>query len=246
MVAKLRVLAALCALVAAVIVVWQTNPAGPLQVRRVRHPDDQRHHQHQVAGHRHNRPGSVQPVPRHPARRGRSRLGLAFTPPTPEEGLRCKYDAGNYQMTVEAFVWRTYEEALPADAVELDIDGHRAAQYWIMKPTDWNNRWWITCAIGVRHQLRPDPADDLLLADLLRPRPRLHADQPAARARAGAALQVPGRPLASDLVHRASSVRASRWSPHRPTGSARRPAAAPETSSSPAARPSRREPRWDR
>ena len=30
MVAKLRVLSALCALVAAVIVVWQTNPAGPL------------------------------------------------------------------------------------------------------------------------------------------------------------------------------------------------------------------------
>jgi hypothetical protein len=29
MVAKLRVLSALCALVAAVIVVWQTNPAGP-------------------------------------------------------------------------------------------------------------------------------------------------------------------------------------------------------------------------
>lgn len=40
----------------------------------------------------------------------------------------------------EAFVWRTYEESLPPDAVELDIDGHRAAQFWVMKPTDWNNR----------------------------------------------------------------------------------------------------------
>ncbi len=30
MVAKLRLLSALCALVAAVIVVWQTNPAGPV------------------------------------------------------------------------------------------------------------------------------------------------------------------------------------------------------------------------
>ena len=34
-----------------------------------------------------------------------------FTPPEPQDGLRCHYDAGNYQMAVEAFVWRTYEEA---------------------------------------------------------------------------------------------------------------------------------------
>ena len=45
------------------------------------------------------------------------RIGLAFTPPTPEDSLRCKYDAGNYQMAVEAFVWRTFEQTLPADAV---------------------------------------------------------------------------------------------------------------------------------
>ena len=32
MVAKLRLLSALCALVAAVIGVWQTNPAGPARV----------------------------------------------------------------------------------------------------------------------------------------------------------------------------------------------------------------------
>ena len=60
------------------------------------------------------------------------RIGLAFTPPEPEDSLRCHYDAGNYQMAVEAFVSRTYEESLPPDAVELDIDGHRAAQYWVM------------------------------------------------------------------------------------------------------------------
>ncbi len=78
------------------------------------------------------------------------RIGLAFTPPEPEDSLRCHYDAGNYQMAVEAFVWRTYEQSLPPDAVELDIDGHRAAQFWVMKPTDWNNRWWITCAIAFK------------------------------------------------------------------------------------------------
>jgi hypothetical protein len=50
-------------------------------------------------------------------------------------------------MAVEAFVWRTYEQTLPPDAVELDINGHRAAWYWVMKPTDWNNRWWFTCMV---------------------------------------------------------------------------------------------------
>jgi hypothetical protein len=79
-----------------------------------------------------------------------ARIGLAFTPPEPENSLRCHYDAGNYQVAVEAFVWRTYDQSLPPDAVELDIDGHRAAQFWVMKPTDWNNRWWITCAIAFK------------------------------------------------------------------------------------------------
>jgi len=147
MVAKLRVLAALCALVAGVVVVWQSNPSGPQQVRATDIPMT-------------NVTTSIKwpviettdPDPFNPCRDIPldvvASLGLAYTPPTPEEQLRCKYDAGNYQMTVEAFVWRTYEETLPVDAVELDIDGHRAAQYWIMKPTDWNNRWWITCAIA--------------------------------------------------------------------------------------------------
>ena len=102
-----------------------------------------------MAGHRDRRPSpfdACRDIPLDVIQR----IGLAFTPPEPEDGLRCHYDAGNYQMAVEAFVWRTYEQTLPADAVELDIDGHRAAQYWIMKPTDWNNRWWITCMIAFK------------------------------------------------------------------------------------------------
>lgn len=74
-------------------------------------------------------------------------IGLAFTPPRPAEALRCEYDAGNYQLAVEAFIWRTYEETLPADAIETTINGHRAARYWVMKPTDWNNRWWFSCMV---------------------------------------------------------------------------------------------------
>ena len=96
-------------------------------------------------------------------------------------------------MTVEAFVWRTYEETLPADAVELDIEGHRAAQYWMMKPTDWNNRWWISCMIAFKTSYGRHSADAVLLTDLLGRRRRLHADQPAARPRAGAVLQVTKR-----------------------------------------------------
>ncbi len=109
MVAKLRVLAALCALVAGVIVVWQSNPAGPQQVRATDIPMT-------------NVTTSIKwpviettdPDPFNPCRDIPldvvASLGLAFTPPTPEDQLRCKYDAGNYQMAVEAFVWRTYEE----------------------------------------------------------------------------------------------------------------------------------------
>lgn len=77
-------------------------------------------------------------------------LGLGFAPPEQENALRCKYDAGQYQMAVEGIIWRTYEKSLPPDAVELDINGHRAAQFWVMKPTDWNDRWWITCMITFR------------------------------------------------------------------------------------------------
>ncbi|MCV7080455.1 DUF3558 domain-containing protein [Mycolicibacterium insubricum] len=77
-------------------------------------------------------------------------IGLGFTPPEPQNGLRCQYDAGNYQMAVEAFVWRTYEQTLPKDGVETTINGHRAATYWVMKPTDWNNRWWFSCMIAYK------------------------------------------------------------------------------------------------
>jgi len=154
MVAKLRLISALCALVAAVIVVWQTNapgPAagGPLQLRSTAIPmtNVSTTIKWPVVE-------TVNPRPFDPCEdipldviKG---IGLGFTPPAHEDGLRCHFDAGNYQMAIEAFVWRTYEETLPPDAVELDINGHRAAQYWIMKPTDWNDRWWITCGIAFK------------------------------------------------------------------------------------------------
>ena len=74
-------------------------------------------------------------------------LGLAFTPPEPEDGGRCHYDAANYQMAIEPITWRTYKQSMSPDAVETTIGGHRAAWYWVMKPTDWNNRWWYSCMV---------------------------------------------------------------------------------------------------
>jgi hypothetical protein len=52
------------------------------------------------------------------------RLGLAFTPPEHEDGLRCHFDAGNYQVAVEPIIWRTYAQTLPPDALETTIEGH--------------------------------------------------------------------------------------------------------------------------
>jgi hypothetical protein len=75
------------------------------------------------------------------------RLGLAFTPPDHEDGLRCRFDAGNYQVAVEAIIWRTYAQSLPPDAVETTIQGHRAAQYWVLKPTYHNSFWYFSCMV---------------------------------------------------------------------------------------------------
>jgi hypothetical protein len=75
------------------------------------------------------------------------RLGLGFTPPEHEDGLRCHFDAGNYQLAVEPIIWRTYEASLPADAVETTIAGHRAAQYWVLKPTYHNSYWFYSCMV---------------------------------------------------------------------------------------------------
>ena len=151
MAARLRLLSAFGALVTAVIVVWQNAPADVgvtrLDVADLPMTNVSTTIKWPVIE-------TTDPSPFDPCRdiplAAVQRIGLAYTPPTPEDSLRCHYDAGNYQMAVEAFVWRTYEATIPADALEMDIDGHRAAQYWIMKPTDWNDRWWTTCMIAFK------------------------------------------------------------------------------------------------
>jgi hypothetical protein len=154
MAAKLRLLSAACALVAAVIVVWQTNPLAAPGSARVDLRSTSAPMSNVSTSIKWPVIETVNPRPFDPCEDIPldviQKTGLMFTPPEHEDGLRCHYDAGNYQMAVEAFVWRTYEATLPADAVELDIAGHRAAQYWIMKPTDWNDRWWVTCMIAFK------------------------------------------------------------------------------------------------
>ncbi|ORV10408.1 DUF3558 domain-containing protein [Mycobacterium celatum] len=78
------------------------------------------------------------------------RLGLSFTPPEHEEGLRCHYDAGNYQLAVEPIIWRSYEQTLPADALETTVNGHRVAQYWVLKPTYHNSYWYVSCMVAFK------------------------------------------------------------------------------------------------
>jgi len=78
------------------------------------------------------------------------RLGLAFSPPEPMEGLRCQFDAGNYQVAVEPIIWRTYAASLPPDAVELTVAGHRAAQFWNLKPTYHNSFWYYSCQVALK------------------------------------------------------------------------------------------------
>lgn len=54
---------------------------------------------------------------------------------------------GNYQMAVEPIIWRTYAQTLPPDAIETTIAGHRAAQYWVRKPTYHNSFWYSSCMV---------------------------------------------------------------------------------------------------
>lgn len=153
MVARMRLVAALGALLAAVVVVFQVPPpaAGPTRAVDLRSTGMPLAPETTI-------PSPVvnltDPDPFDPCRdipvAATDGLGLGFTPPEPQDGLRCQFDAGNYQMAVEAFVLRTYEQSLPPDAVETDIAGHRAASYWVMKPTDWNNRWWFSCMIAFK------------------------------------------------------------------------------------------------
>jgi hypothetical protein len=142
MVTKLRLLAALGALVTAVVVVSQSAPSAKVgipkvQLRSTAAPMDPPTTMKSPIV------ATTDPSPFDPCQDIPfdviSRLGLSFTPPEHEEGLRCHYDAGNYQSAVEPIIWRNYDQSLPADAIETTVNGHRAAQHWNLKPTFHNS-----------------------------------------------------------------------------------------------------------
>lgn len=153
MLSKLRLLAAFGAVITACVVVLQSAPPTAVGVPTV---------QLRSTGFPMDTPTTMKspivattdPSPFDPCRDipfdTVQRLGLGFTPPIPEEGLRCHFDAGNYQLAVEPIVWRTYEQSLPADAVEMTIAGHRAAQWWNLKPTYHNSYYYFSCMVAFK------------------------------------------------------------------------------------------------
>src|SRR5262249_35690039 len=148
---RCRLIAGLCALVTAVVVVWQSSPTSlsgtrSVQLQSTAAPVDEPSTTIKSPVIALTNPNPFDPCTDIPIDVIRG-LGLACTPPEPEAGLRCHYAAANYQMTIEPIIWRTYEQSLSSDAVETTINGHRAAWFWVMKPTDWNNRWWFSCMV---------------------------------------------------------------------------------------------------
>ena len=153
MVAKLRLLAALGALVTALVVGWQSAPPAHVgtpnvQLRSTAVPMDPPTTMKSPIV------ATTDPSPFNPCQDipfdAVQRFGLAFSPPEPQEGLRCQYDAGNYQVAVEPIIWRSYEQSLPADAVETTVNGHRAAQWWNLKPTYHNSYWFFSCMVAFK------------------------------------------------------------------------------------------------
>lgn len=153
MVAKVRLIAALGALVMAVVVVWQSAPPPgaaneTVQLRSTGMPMSP------ASTMKSPIIATTDPSPFDPCNDVPfdvvQRLGLSFTPPEPQEGLRCQYDAGNYQLAVEPIIWRNYDQTLPADALETTVNGHRVAQYWILKPTYHNSYWYVSCMVAFK------------------------------------------------------------------------------------------------
>jgi hypothetical protein len=127
MAARLRVLSALCALVAAVIVVWQTNPGGPagsgsVELRSTAAPlsDVATTIKWPVIE-------TVNPRPFDPCEDIPldviQRIGLAFTPPA-RDILRCHYDATTRWLS--SLRLANLRGHAAARCTQLDINGHRA------------------------------------------------------------------------------------------------------------------------
>jgi hypothetical protein len=150
--ARVRLIGAAAALIAAVLggtVGWQSIPAAPsktVELRSTAAPMETTMKSPIVATTDPRPFDACEDIPFDVVQR----LGLAFTPPEHEDGLRCHFDAGNYQIAVEPIIWRKYEQSLPPDALETTIQGHRAATYWVLKPTYHNSYWFFSCMVAFK------------------------------------------------------------------------------------------------
>jgi hypothetical protein len=148
---KVRLLGALGAVMTAVVVGWHSAPPIPTGGGKA---VDLRSTAEPMTTMKSPIIATTDPSPFDPCRDvpfdALQRLGLAFTPPEPQDGLRCQFDAGNYQLAVEPIIWRTYEQSLPNDALETTIQGHRAATYWVLKPTYHNSYWFFSCMVAFK------------------------------------------------------------------------------------------------
>ena len=191
---RIRLFAASGALVTAVILVMQSGPLpcrrGPVELRSTAAPWPQAPratptHHHQVAGDRPHRPRPVRPLSGHPARRhpehrtcvhpagARGQPALPLRRRELPDGRRGVHLA-HLRRKPAPRRRRTRHRRSPRRAV-LGDEADRLEQPLVDHLRG-----------GVQDQLRRDSAVAVLLADLRRRRRRLHADQPAARARAGA------------------------------------------------------------
>src|SRR5947209_19759643 len=121
-IAKLRLMGALGALATALVVGWQSAPpgpsgGGPVELRSTGEPMETTMKSPIVATTDPRPFDACEDIPFDVVQR----LGLGFTPPEHEDGLRCHFDAGNYQVAVEPIIWPTDDQSLPPDAADTTI-----------------------------------------------------------------------------------------------------------------------------
>ncbi len=78
------------------------------------------------------------------------RLGLAFTPPEARRGAALPLRRGQLPVGGRADRLAHYDQSLPADAIETTINGHRAAQWWNLKPTYHNSYFYFSCMVAFK------------------------------------------------------------------------------------------------
>ena len=153
MVSKLRLLAAFGALFTAVMVTWQSAPPATVggsrvQLRSTAAPMDPPTTMKSpiVAT---TDPSPFDPCRGHPVRRGPA-AGPGLHPAESRGGAALPLRRRQLPAGGRADHLAKYDQSLPADAVETTINGHRAAQWWNLKPTYHNSYFYFSCMVAFK------------------------------------------------------------------------------------------------